>query len=875
MAWLLTGLVLFVAVARPAVAGEPVAFNFPEPPREGRPDYFTLADGGQARAVIVHPRGASKRLAGAASSLAAYLQLVTGAKFPVMADGEALPAGMGAIHVGDTHRGLATPLDLPDVRYGDEVLPNLSGYLIRTPDPHTLVIRGRTEMATNHALVGFLRRYVGVRQYWMDRPGGLGDVIPSRPTLRVPELEWRDWPYFVSRSLSMHAFAGHALPALDFYRRHATLPCSENYNAWLPPERFGDVHPEYFPLISGKRRVPLDGKRAMGWQPCASNPEVARIMGAAVVEYFRKNPEAAGVNFAVNDGGGDCTCPACRALDAPGADYSQRLGMSDRYVKLSNQVCQAVRQEFPSKLLVYLAYGAARSVPSTASPDPMLLPVLTTPDNAFAAWDAWMKTGVRHMGLYVHHNDSFFILPKFDVFQAAKRIRYAVASGRARVFYMETHTIWPFNDVVPYVVADLLWDPRQDVDRILDEYYTSFYGPAAAPMREFHRALDAGYRRWLEAEGTPHPFGKDVSSIRHGRTLDQFRVLNPAEAARAGAALAEAAALAKSDEEAAQRVELLSLMFRLQEMAVRQYWTAVRLRQEPVRSEADARQRMDDARTALALAGQMGDYIGNVLEKPPASAYRLFKQSEKGLEVYDQLKSGQPAPEILAAVAAGVDAAAAFLRQSLEPDRAAAWWHAQRQAERNTFLAGAFQAAELRASGLEITNLLEDPGFEEIGRQLAPDEFAVEKDIAVTPELEQRLGIHQWFPERSPYRCVLTAHKPHSGRYALWLEHCHRARFSRHARAAPGERFRISLWLKHSGPAASYSVTVTTRSEEGVTTALASIRVPDKPDQWQEIVTEVVAPPKARLVGVQLFIDRQAAGARCSIDDVFIGQYPK
>jgi hypothetical protein len=217
-----------------------------------------------------------------------------------------------------------------------------------------------------------------------------------------------------------------------------------------------------------------------------------------VAGYFRKNPQSPGINFCINDGGGDCTCPACRAMDAPGTDYASRTGMSDRYMKLSNQVCDIVAREFPDKWIVYLAYAAAQSAP-TVKPHPNLLPVLTTGGNMFEQWDAWMKTGARHLGMYQHHNDTFYVLPKLDLHQNARRIRYAVGSGLARVFYMESHTQWPFADVVPYTTSELLWDPRQDVDALMSEYLTSFYGPAAGPMRSFYETIERGYERWLAA----------------------------------------------------------------------------------------------------------------------------------------------------------------------------------------------------------------------------------------------------------------------------------------------------------------------------------------------------------------------------------------
>ncbi|MBM4085301.1 MAG: DUF4838 domain-containing protein, partial [Planctomycetes bacterium] len=763
------------------VTADKVPFNYPPPPREGRADFFAVAENGQARCVIVQPAEASKGIQRVATLLPAYLQLATGARFSVIADGGAVPEGLGVIHVGDTAVGLRTELNLPDARYGDEVLPNLGGYLIKTLDPRTLVIRGRTETATVNGVVGFLKRYVGVRQYWVGKPGSLGEVIPSRPTLRVPELEWRDWPYCFSRTMSERPFFGDRGQALGFYRKQETLRCSENYDAWLPPKQYGPTNPDFFSLISGKRRVPTADSGASGWQPCASNPNVVRVMGDAVADYFRKNPDAVGINFSINDGGGDCMCEGCRAMDAPNADYSRQIGMSDRYVKLTIQVCERVRREFPSKLVVYLAYAAGRLPPKTVAPDPMLLPVLTTPGNAFEAWDQWMKTGVRHLGLYVHHDDLFFILPKFDLRQAAKRIRYVVASGRMRVFYMEMHTSWPFNDIVPYVIAELLWDPRQDVDAMLNEYYTSFYGPAGEPMRAFHRALEGGYERWLQEEGEPHWFGKDISSIRHGRSWEQFRVLTPEEAARASAALTQAAAAAKTDAKAAERIHIVRLMFGLQELAVRRYWTAHRLKDGPANTEADARRIVDDARGVLALGREMSDYIQNTLEKPPVNALALFRQSPRKLDMYAEMKSGQPPPEVLAAIGTGVDAAVECLRKNLGPEKAAAWWRNAQQAEKEQSLQATFEAAEMRSKGIEIKNLATDPGFEGIGRKLAPDEFAVDAETVLRPDQEGQVGIHQWFPERSPYRIVLSRKEPHSGRYSLMIEHCHRARLSQHA----------------------------------------------------------------------------------------------
>ena len=307
-----------------------VTFNYPDPPKEGEASFFAIAKGGEAQCVIVIPEKPDKSFRAAVSEFAKYIELSTGAEIKIVEDGNEIPAGLGAIHVGETTRAKSVPLDLPELDYGDGKFLNRRGFLVKTLDPETLLIRGYDNDATEHGMVGFLKRYAGIRQYWHGAPDGPGHVIPSRPDLSVPELEWRDWPYFASLQMSLRSFGKR--PYLDFYRRNGTLPCSENYDQWLRPSRWVESHPEYYALVNGKRLKPKDSDGSKGWQPCISNPDVPGVMASAVIDYFRENPEVPGINFAINDGGGDCTCEDCRALDAPGTDYSRGGGMSDRYV---------------------------------------------------------------------------------------------------------------------------------------------------------------------------------------------------------------------------------------------------------------------------------------------------------------------------------------------------------------------------------------------------------------------------------------------------------------------------------------------------------------------------------------------------------------
>jgi len=851
-----------------------VSFNYPTPPREGARDYFPIAENGQARCVVVLPAGASKRFRNAAAGLRAYLSLVTGAKIRLVPDTTTPPDGLAAIHVGDTAVGKKTKLELPDLRYGEHIFPNLGGYLVKTLDPRTLVIRGNNDPATTSGIVGFLERYVGVHQYWPGSCGGIGDVVPSKPTLFVPEVEWRDWPYFLSRHFSGYSF--HGANGLDFLREHHELPCSENYSVWLPPEMYGEEHSEFFPFMNGKRHVPPKESLQTRWQPCVSNPQVVRIMAEGVVDYFREHPDSLGVNFSVNDGNGDCMCEKCRAVDPTDASFAHGIGSCDRYVRFTNEVCNIVEREYPSKTIVFLAYAATRRAPLTIRPHRMIMPVLTTPGNFFEAWDEWMRTGVRHMGIYTHHDDDFmFLLPKLDIHQSVRRIRYAVASGRARIFYGEMFPIWPISGIVTYVTSRLLWDPRQDVDALLDEYYAEFFGPAAEPMKASYETLEAGYERWLDQEGEPHWYGRDASSIRHGRSLAQFKVLAPEEADRAAAALVRASEAANSDQRVSERIHIIRAMFGLIELGSDYYWTAQGLQQAEAHSEADAKHLVEDARRLLDLRREMSDYIQDKLERPPLDKYRLF-QRPTGLRnnpLYEDFKSGKTSPQDRFAISAGANAATEALRKSLGRERAAAWWRNVLETETDPLLAAAFETAVLKTRGVEIRNLASDPGFEELGKRVGPDELALDQDVSLNREQQLAAHFRVWFPERSPYRVVLSKKEAHSGNYSLMIEGCHRGRLSRYAKGKPKSRYSAGLWVKRNSARGSYVLVVVARRKDGAETELANVAVTASTEDWQEVSADVITPEDTKLVLTRFFIRGQAGDARCWVDDLFIGEY--
>ncbi len=872
---LAAGLAMLLAVVASVAHCADVAdldFNFPPPPVEGEADYFTIAEDGEPRAAIVMPMGPPLEISRAARGLQIYLELVTGATLPMITEDRAPLAGRAGIHVGDTELAMQVPLELPPVRYGQHELPNVNGYLVQTLDPDTLIIRGTTAKATLLGVYGLLRRYVGVRRYWPGDPGSPGDVIPERPTLRLPELQWRDWPYFISRIMSGLDNRGPRTDAsrwtsfAEFWRMNYTIPSNESYYKLLDAVNRRD-EPAIFPLIGGERYIPpVDdrGRIAHGWQPCVSNPRVAEIMAQTLIDTFTQEPERIAMNLAVNDGLGDCTCEACRAMDPPGADIANRIGLCDRYVKFDNRVAEIVADHFPDRILAFLAYGSMREPPTTVGLHPMLMPVLCSGRNAFEMWDRWMATGAEHMGIYLYHDDVRFIMPKVDIHQSARRIRYIVASGRARHFYQEFYGIYPIDGMVGYVENELLWDPRLDEDEILGEHYRLFFRDAAEPMRRFYDALEDGYEEWLAEKGYPHPHGMDASSIADSRSLEQFRVLPVANAEAALSALDDALAAAQGDELVTERIGLVKLLFDFAVPGARMYWAIDRLREAAIDSADDAEQAVADARSAIANGLDLAAYRYAVMEHSPAVDYARHSDTAT---IYNDLQEGAVPSQVLTAIGRAMREAGDALREELGAEAADAWWRTRGQDDDHPILRKLLAVGRFQSAGEALENLVADPSFEERGASQQPQ---AEGELA--PEHEMRQGVSFWHSAGTATHATLTQEDAHTGEFSFTMTDTQRAGVSHSTAVEGGEVLLMSLWVKHNEAEANYHVDVIPRSDRML--SRASVEVPEEPGVWHEIELVTIVPPESRTVGLYLFAEGQTPGAQVFVDDFFIGRYP-
>ncbi len=457
-------------------------------------------------------------IAGEGGLLKKGLERSLGRQIRLVANPDYEPApGELPIHIGGT----------PEIRaaIGEaaETL-DVEGYIIRVePERIFLYATNPPETDTGNPLVwaqlDFLRRFLKADHYF---PGELGEVYPRHQEVDLPVGMWVETPAFLYRQWS--GFAG-AAPGWRVrasggggrYRFH------HNLYRIISPEKYAS-RPDYFPVIyaedgheepriayknddlkPGQRFIP-GPRRASYWQPCTSNPEVVSITAAAALKEMaaqRGNPV---FSLGINDSGGHCHCAKCLTNTPPGVAPTSRAADGYRVYQFYDEVARTVAKEEPKARLGFLVYQALNSAPPETL-HPNLMPFLTL--SMADHWDPkakadhnerlghWKKRA-QQFGVYDWLFGQGYIIPRLYLQDEAEGLRHLYELG-CRGFYAEGYANWGLDGPKLWVMERLLWNPQQDVNRLIEEWCRGLFGPAASPMRAYFEALE---KAWVSQNPT-------------------------------------------------------------------------------------------------------------------------------------------------------------------------------------------------------------------------------------------------------------------------------------------------------------------------------------------------------------------------------------
>jgi hypothetical protein len=292
-----------------------------------------------------------------------------------------------------------------------------------------------------------------------------------------------------------------------------------------------------------------------------TNEGLIVYLADAFIEYFDKNPRATSVSIGVNDSdwSGYCHCTECRTLMSEELSQHGDPDYSDLFFSFANGIAERAAQKHPDKYIGCLAYHACENPPSFAV-HPMIIPYLTNDrgewyDADFKQRDiewilAWREV-CPSVGVYSYDYGSQYIIPRIYPHIHEEFIKFLAENG-IKGWYAEIYSRWYHDGPKAWLASQLMWNPDQDVDALLDDFCRGMFGAAADPMREY---FDFCERTWMNQPGEGKWF-------RYYRRPEQL-ALYPEKVCREGERyLARAAEMADTDL-ARERVDIFAKGLRL------------------------------------------------------------------------------------------------------------------------------------------------------------------------------------------------------------------------------------------------------------------------------------------------------------------------
>ena len=381
--------------------------------------------------------------------------------------------------------------------------------------------RAFVPVGTLYAAYEFLEKSVGFRWYW---PGKYGTHIPKIKDLNVNKLYTSSHPQYDTRKTFFSIIKNDPDVTPEdcekWYRRNrfggseGDPVANHSFNSWI--KRYAKTKPHYLALQE-------DGSRKVNFEPggghvCMSNPEVFNQTVADKLAEFKNQSFSTFAKVMPGDSNGIfyCKCADCQKKLRP--DMGVHGLCSNAVWGFVNRVAAEVAKKVPGKNIVCCAYGDYLRKPEF----PLLPNVAVTlcfspvPRGTLdykKRWkqflDEWSSTGAR---LYVweYWNSSRYRRGVYGapaIFPRQLKEIYAMDAGRVRGRAIELPDFdsngkelrswadWIYDIQNLYVAGKLMWNPSEDIDAILEEYYTEFFGPAAGVIRQFHEEMELAWAK--------------------------------------------------------------------------------------------------------------------------------------------------------------------------------------------------------------------------------------------------------------------------------------------------------------------------------------------------------------------------------------------
>ena len=448
----------------------------------------------------------------AAGELQKYLRAIGGAELPITKSAEGARPGMTAVFVG-TAADAESVLD----DAGRQALAKLrpGGFMIQVRSSGRaapcVCIVGKDDAGMSFGVYEFLES-LGCRWYM---PGDIGEEIPKAANLALADKLDVQNPDFILRNF-WWGYGGRPTwqkRAYAMWRQRNKMGgvqagMGHNLQRIISPKEFGTKNPEYFPLRGKTRYVPASAGEH-GWQPCTTNPKVIEIAANKAIAYFDANPDAFSFSLSPVDGYGWCECERCTAQDPPEFRDSKSRGKGRRMSIFANAVAERLAQKHPRKYVCWYAYAGAVEAPADVGVHPNVVISLAHYGwcgcNIHALNDPKCPNNPKFLKIlddWASKDCKLFIREYWTTLVGTSdmpaRVCAAYSLANDIPFLKSKGVIGFSSESVPdygacalnfWLAARKMWRADADTGRLLNDYYTGMYGPAAALMRGYFEGI--------------------------------------------------------------------------------------------------------------------------------------------------------------------------------------------------------------------------------------------------------------------------------------------------------------------------------------------------------------------------------------------------
>jgi hypothetical protein len=465
---------------------------------------LTLVERGRSPHTIVLPAGATPAERRGAEEFQRFVAEMSGARLPIRTEPVSGPGPFVFVGWSRALEALQPGIDYAGLGPEDFALKTLGNHL---------AIAGGRPRGTMYGVSTLLEK-LGCRWFTRDAmhiPKHATLVLPKLDELQRPAFEMR-WPGITEAVdkewAARNKLNGAGLP-LDASTggRVECSPCGHSFHTLIPPAKFFATHPEYFALVDGRRRY-------VNGQLCLTNPGVVRAGVEQIRAWLRERPDTSLVGICQEDWGGWCECENCRRVE-----QEEGGAHSGPIVRFVNALAEAIAADYPQTRILTYAYQYSEPAPTRTAPHPnvriQLAPISACIGHAAAACPrnrkllldnltAWTRLG-RRVYLYGYAtNFAHYLYPLPDMERLAGDLPHFHRLGVTGVYYEGSHQGEGGHgaELRAWIMAKLMWNPGEDVSRLVNEYLAGVYGAAAAaPLRRVFDLLHREVRFPPEGRG--------------------------------------------------------------------------------------------------------------------------------------------------------------------------------------------------------------------------------------------------------------------------------------------------------------------------------------------------------------------------------------